>query len=134
MCQVGFFSMEYLSCACVGEQGVPCSPTQAHDKYSFLHIAPTFEGTAERSFVGIFQVTPDGEAACQAGYAQTHGGQLIFDIVRSVFSLEVGIGGEDDFANLVVAHALNEFVDAQIFGSNAFYGRERSVEHMIETF
>ena len=37
-----------------------------HVKQNSLHVAAAFERTAERAFVGIFQVAAHGQTACQA--------------------------------------------------------------------
>src|SRR5205085_7426160 len=55
-----------------------------------------------------------------------------FNIVRSVFSLEVRIRGEDHLSYVARAHPLEQLVNTQILRPNALYGRNRPVQYMIE--
>src|SRR5260370_6325192 len=54
-------------------------------------------------------------------------------MIGRILALEIGIHRQDHLTHFTVAHALQEFVDTQVFRANAVQGRKRSMKHMIQS-
>src|SRR5579883_1082236 len=97
-----------------------------------LQLAPAFEGAAERPLVGVLQVATNRQATCEARDFERQGLEFLLQIVGGVLAFKVRIGSQNHLAHGALLHTLQQFLDAQIFWPNAFDGRERAMQNMIQ--
>ena len=98
---------------------------------------PVGERLVHRDLVHVFEVASDGHAHGDAGDAQAQGFEEAADVGGGGLALGVGVGGEDDLADLdalvaLGAQARQEVREAEVFGAEAAQGRERPVQDVVE--
>src|SRR5262245_42824734 len=89
------------------------------------------EGSSECHFVGVFQISPDRQAARKPGHPQPHGFEQPCQICGGCLTLEVGIGREDHLRDGAVSETLHQLADAQLVGSDALDGADRAAEDVV---
>src|ERR1700674_5199975 len=68
-----------------------------------LHFPPAFHGFEHGDFVGVFNVAAYRNSHGDPGYAQSLPLQLLGQVGGGGFSLDRGVGGEDDFFDFATA-------------------------------
>gem|GEM_PF-6485814 len=82
-----------------------------------LDDASTFEGAAQRDLVGVLQIASNGQSGCQSRDPQARLHEQTGEVGRSCFTLEVGVGGDDDFGDLGRGKPGEQLLDAQVVGA-----------------
>ena len=80
--------------------------------------AAAFEGAAEGDLVRVFEVTADRQSGSEARDLDADGLQHPHEVGGRGFALEVRIGGDDDFLNLVIREPALQFPDTQLIGTD----------------
>src|SRR5208282_4046173 len=105
-----------------------------------LHFAAAFHGLQHGDFVGVFDVAADGNSHGDAGHAQSLSLslslslplQLLGEIGGGGFSLDGGIGGQDNFFDFAAADPADQVGDAQLFWAHSVQWRNGAVEHVVD--
>ena len=80
------------------------------------------EGLFEHRAIGVFDLGAGSDAAGETRYGDGGVGEQARDVQRSRVAVERGVGGEDDLADVAGLDALNERVDREVLGFDAFEG------------
>jgi hypothetical protein len=97
-----------------------------------LQLAAAFHGLQHRDFVGVFDITADGDAHGDAGDFHADALELLREIGSGRFAFNGRIRREDDFVDVAGVDPRQEISDAKLLGANAVQGRDGSVEDMVD--
>src|SRR4051794_12294836 len=75
------------------------SATSCASCASDIDLSPALERAAEGDLVGVLQVAPHGQTACQPRHAQPHRLDQPREVRRRRLALEVGVGGENQLGH-----------------------------------
>ena len=113
-----------------------------------LYANSSFQSAAQCCFVGKFEITSDGDPACQTADLDSKRLKQLVDIICRRVTFDVGIDGKNDLvdsrfrsfgsnslvrAGLRVGNAFNELADLQFIRSNAIQRGDRSPEDVIHS-
>ena len=90
-----------------------------------------FEGSAERDLVGVLEVTTDRQTAGELGDPKAQRQEHPHEVGRSRLALKVRIGGDDDLGDDAILQSPEQFLDAQLIGTDTRERTDRPTEHVI---
>ena len=90
-----------------------------------------FEGSGERDLVGVFEVSSDGQARGEPRDRHAQGHEEADEVGGRGLSLDVRVGGEDDFRDGAVAQPLDELADAKVFGPDPLDGVDGASQDVV---
>src|SRR6266545_7287729 len=97
-----------------------------------LNLPSPFQRFRHRDLVGVLEIAADGEPERQSRGAHLDRPELLGDVERRRFALDVRVRGHDDFAHAAAAHALQQSVDVDVLRPDALERRERAEEDVEE--
>src|SRR5690554_6496087 len=97
-----------------------------------LHHTTALEGATERDLVGIFEITADREAGCEAGHAQVEVHEESRKIGLGRLTLEVRVGGDDVLGDRPIRQPLHQLTDAQIVWPDPVDRADGAAEHVVQ--
>ncbi len=81
-----------------------------------LNRATGLDGAAKRKLVGILQVAAHGKAACQTRHLDAQRLDGASKVARRGLALDIGVGGDNDLVDILVAQARQQLADVQLLG------------------
>src|SRR5262249_51907236 len=116
-----------------GRRARPRASISSSVCWSDIKQPPSLKRSSERHLVGVLQIAADRKSTCWTGYPQAHWFHQPGEICRSRLTLEVGIGGEDEFDHRAVGESNHELAYAQIVRADAVDRADRAAEDVIAT-
>src|SRR6476661_1018059 len=98
---------------------------------SDIDLPPSFERSTEGHLVGVLQVAPHGQTACQPGDAQSHRLDQTSEVRRRRLALQVGVGGEDQLGHRPVLQPHHQLAHPKVVRPDALDRRDRAAEHVV---
>src|SRR5579883_904733 len=96
-----------------------------------LEVAPAFERLEHGDFVGVFEISADGNTHTDSRYAHAERLEQFREIDGRGFAFGGGVRGDDDFLNCAALEALDERFDLELFGTASGKRRERAAENVV---
>src|ERR1035437_1316974 len=98
---------------------------------SDIDQSPALKGPTESDLVGVLQVSTDRQPGGQTCDLQVHGAQQAGQIGGRRLTLEVGVGGDDDLADVNIGQPGQQLLDPQVVRADALDRADRSTEHVV---
>lgn len=98
-----------------------------------LNRATGLDGAAKRKLVGILQVAAHGQAARQTRHLNAQWLDSAGQVARRGLALDVGVGGDDDLMDILVAQTRQQLADVQLLGTNLVHGADHAAQYVVET-
>src|SRR5665647_1732078 len=106
-------------------------PGSASTRSSDIDQSPAFKGPTESDLVGVLQVSTDRQPGGQTRDLEVHGAQQAGQVGGRRLSLEVGVGGDDDLADVSIGQPGQQLLDPQVVRTNPFDRADRTAEHVV---
>ena len=91
-----------------------------------LNRATGLDGAPKRKLVGILQVAAHGQAARQTRHLNAQRLDSASQVARRGLALNVGVGGDDDLMDILVAQTRQQLADVQLLGTNLVHGADHA--------
>src|SRR3954470_15011298 len=98
---------------------------------SDIDLSPSLERATEGHLVGVLQVAPHGQTACQPCDPKAHRLDQTGEVRRRRLALQVGVGGEDQLGHRPVLQPHHQLPHPQVVRSDALDRRDRAAQHVV---
>lgn len=114
-------------------EGAPCGGFRCTSECAAaLQRPPGLDGAAEGELVRVLEVAAHGQAARQATHRHAQRLDGARKVARRGLPLDVGVGGDDDLLDVLLAKAREQLANAQLLGTDLVHGADHAAEHMVQ--
>src|SRR5450759_3567164 len=98
---------------------------------SDIDQSPALKGPTESDLVGVLQVSTDRQPGGQTRDLEVHGAQQAGQVGGRRLSLEVGVGGDDDLADVSIGQPGHQLLDPPVVRTTPVDRAKRTTEHEV---
>ena len=109
-----------------------CEENIRQEQARHLDRAAGLDSAAERELVGILQVATHGQAARQTRHLDAQWLDGASKVARRGLALDIGVGGDNDLVDILMAQARQQLADMQLLGTDLVHGADHAAQHMVE--
>jgi len=97
-------------------------------------VAPSFDSAVHSGFIYIFEFAAHRNAICQACDSYSKRLDKLCQVKGRSITFNCKVGGNEEFLYPALLKAFDQWVDLEVFRSDAIQRREGTVQHMIAAF